>query len=114
MRYEKLLLGPSRIAIQLGRMPNSIEWVPDRSNDKLYTLLTAWEGLDSYGKLNNQSAKTMQQTRNFLQVQIQAEKCGKGKELNAAIDQMIMDVMEKKKKKRRKRERKKERDNKKN
>jgi hypothetical protein len=55
MRYEKLLLGPSRIAIQLGRMPNSIEWVPDRSNDKLYTLLTAWEGLDSYGKLTNQS-----------------------------------------------------------
>ena len=114
MRYEKLLLAPSRMTIQLGRMPTSIEWAPDTSNDNLYNLLTAWEGLDSYGKLNNQSAKTMQQTRNFLQVQIQAEKCGKGKELNAAIDQMIMDVMEKKKKKRRKRERKKERDNKKN
>ena len=101
MRYEKLLLGPSRIAIQLGRMPNSIEWVPDRSNDKLYNLLTAWEGLDSYGKLTNQSAKTIQKTRIILQAQIHAEKCGKGKELNAMIDQMILDAMEKKKKKKR-------------
>ena len=97
MRYEKLLLGPSRIAIQLGRMPNSIEWAPDMSNDKLYNLLTAWEGLDSYGKLTNQSAKTIQKTRNILQAQIHAEKCGKGKELNAMIDQMILDAIEKKK-----------------
>ena len=100
MRYEKLLLAPSRMAIQLGRTPTSIEWAPDTSNDKLYNLLTAWEGLESYGKLNNQSAKTMQKARNILQIQIQAEKCGKGKELNAAIDQMVLDAMEKKKKKR--------------
>ena len=97
MRYEKLLLAPSRIAIQLGRMPNGIEWVMDTSNDKLYNLLTAWEGLDSYGKLNNQSAKAIQQTRNILQAQIQAEKRGKGKELNAVLDQMILDAIDKKK-----------------